>query len=778
MKKIKHIFSLVKTRIKNTNTIVLILLFIFLLLATFLIVTQQQEKQRINKSNAQNASQSANFQQSIEKPVKPFIDEPKRGLYWAGLKAGKPDGLCYKLFEINDKAGRATGCTHGPDPAPEGIDATKSVEPLATQSAEVSKNTNAEPAVAGISCDGDGTSGYRVQAMYVRAVDKPDRYNTYASSFLQYAQVADNILSQSAAQTGGVRHFRFVTNSSCQPTIIRVTLSATGDDDMTKTMNELKDMGYNRTDRIYLMWVDSTIYCGIANISQNDIPDQSNPNNIGPRYSRIDSGCWGGRPEAHELMHNLGGVQLSAPHTTNQWHCTDQYDRMCEQASSYTYPCSSIEEGHYDCRKDDYFNTNPPAGSYLATHWNTANNRFLIGGAIPPTPTPTPTPNPSMSGTTGSINAITPFRILDTRTTVGGHNKKTLAPKETMYLQVLGVGSIPTTGVSAVVVNVTVVPGSTNGFLTLYPTGVMKPEASSINFNASTNVANQVLVSVGSNGRINLYNSAGYNHVVVDVEGWVGKNYTPPDGKITSFSPKRILDTRTTLGGHLGALGTGQLLTLAVLTELQKQNVQTDGVKAILANVTAVPSSTTAGYVTAYPSDIQMPTTSTVSVNKGTITSNLALIPLSSTSGSINIYSSSGSMNVVVDVQGVVMGDNLVGLQAVQPAGILDTKQNNTPIAAGKSIDFNVLGVGGVPASNVSAVVLHVIATGGTANSYFTVYPSGTTKPDASTLNFTTGKTVSNNIIVPVGANGSVSIYNNSGSAHAIVEMQGWVAAP
>ncbi|MBI3240822.1 MAG: hypothetical protein HYZ49_00810 [Chloroflexi bacterium] len=285
------------------------------------------------------------------------------GLEWA------TDGPCAGAFQI---AG-TNYCTHGPDPAPPGVDIAVSMSPIADL-----------VSAASIQCEGEGVSGKRTQVMYVRASDRPDRYNTYLSSFHQWAAEADAIYQNSAAETGGVRRIRFVHDANCNLIIPNVQLSPAGDDTFANTVNELQALGYNRADRKYMIFVDSNILCGWATMDLDEQPGAANLNNNGPDYAATYVGCWGGGIAAHELMHNLGGVQLSAPHTSGGGHCVDEYDLMCYSDEPF-FPSMQIicqNSSHdriADCNHDDYFNTNPPANSYLATHWNAANNEFLIG---------------------------------------------------------------------------------------------------------------------------------------------------------------------------------------------------------------------------------------------------------------------------------------------------------------------------------------------------------------------------------------------------------------
>ncbi len=99
-------------------------------------------------------------------------------------------------------------------------------------------------------------------------------------------------------------------------------------------------------------------------------------------------------------------------------------------------------------------------------------------------------------------------------------------------------------------------------------------------------------------------------------------------------------------------------------------------------------------------------------------------------------------------------------------------------IGVGGVREVSVTGVGGVPATGVTAVVLNVTAVAASAGTYATVWPTGEGRPNASNLNLPAGDTRPNLVIVKVGAGGKVSFYNDAGTIDLIADVAGWVGAP
>ncbi|QJY45121.1 pre-peptidase C-terminal domain-containing protein [Pseudonocardia broussonetiae] len=292
-------------------------------------------------------------------------------------KGDKPPGLDPCPGEALEQLSKSRTCTHGPDPAPPGVDIAK----------DAPVSPGAPPA---IQCVGDGVSGFRTHALYVRASDVADGFAGALPQIRSVAGQADQIYSSSAAATGGSRGIRFVHDSTCTVIVDNVVVSPTGDDNIDNTIAELQSRGYNRSDRKYMIFVDANVICGQGTIQTDDQAGQNNRNNQGPSYGRNDRGCWTGQVVAHELMHNLGGVQNTAPNASGGFHCTDEWDVLCYSdspnfpAMRTVCPDPALDTTRLDCGNDDYCHTAPQPGSYLATRWNTANSTFLIGGGPGP----------------------------------------------------------------------------------------------------------------------------------------------------------------------------------------------------------------------------------------------------------------------------------------------------------------------------------------------------------------------------------------------------------
>lgn len=311
-----------------------------------------------------------------------------RGLVLAGLHAD-PGGPCGRGYEIASAHGGGSPlCTHGPDPAPAGVDVREEVSTSEATSTTVAAGTD-------VPCIGDGSSGPRVHAIYAVASDRTDRYAALVDSIRAWAGHIQETFGLSANETGGTRDVRFLTepdgSGGCRVAVSKVELTPVGDDTFTNTISQLRSAGYDRPDRRYLAWVDANVYCGIANMYLDDSPTGNLNDGAAPLWGRVDQGCWGryspgsnrGAVEAHELLHTMGGVQDTAPNATPYGHCTDEADVMCYADGpgvTMRSVCPASHEPYFDCRHNDYFHTNPPSGSYLATHWNVADSSFLEVG--------------------------------------------------------------------------------------------------------------------------------------------------------------------------------------------------------------------------------------------------------------------------------------------------------------------------------------------------------------------------------------------------------------
>ncbi len=149
------------------------------------------------------------------------------------------------------------------------------------------------------------------------------------------------------------------------------------------------------------------------------------------------------------------------------------------------------------------------------------------------------------SNDSSSLVPITPTRVLDTRSGDRVGSLDTAGASDPYRLKITGAAGIPSSGVTAVSLNVTAVETQTNdygGFLSVYPcasVSTVKPDVSNINFGSGQTVANAVTVPVSADGHICVY-VYGTAHVLVDANGF----YTSATSGAVDAYTKAETDTK------------------------------------------------------------------------------------------------------------------------------------------------------------------------------------------------------------------------------------------
>ena len=253
--------------------------------------------------------------------------------------------------------------------------------------------------------------------------------------------------------------------------------------------------------------------------------------------------------------------------------------------------------------------------------------------------------------------SLSPSRRFDTRVGANGVPAAPLPPGGSLVVDVTGSSGVPSAGVTAVVMNVTVTEPTAAGYLTVHPGDGAVPLASNLNFSAGQTVANLVTVQVPDDGLVSFFNAVGTTHVIADVVGWYG----PSDergGRFIPVTPTRIVDSRPSR-----PIAGGESRLIQVAGRGIAPIVPAADVEAVALNVTAV-SPTAAGYLTVYPDDDCQgpPFASNVNFTAGAVVPNMVLSdlgwhPSCSQRGSVEIYNPVGSTHVLVDVFGWFTGD-------------------------------------------------------------------------------------------------------------------------
>ncbi len=362
---------------------------------------------------------------------------------------------------------------------------------------------------------------------------------------------------------------------------------------------------------------------------------------------------------------------------------------------------------------------------------------FLRGPGIAP---PTPDPAPRTWAASG-FTPITPVRLLDTRAAGA------VAPGGTIAVRPASVVGAASDAV-AVAVNVTIVQPRGAGYVTVWPCGSPRPNASNLNHAAGDIRANLVEVALG-NGDLCIFSSTGGNFIV-DLAGYysagAGNRYQPQ-------RPSRVLDTRS--GGRV--------------TQAQVQLPR--GIAGSALNVT-VTSPSSSGYVTVWPCDSARPNSSNLNFTAGETVPNLVLARVPA-SGLVCLFSSVPS-HLLVDVQGTFSSGGGLTIPA-DPRRALDTRSTGGAVSANENQPtvLNLRSLGKVSSDAIGAV-LNVTAVNAYGSGWLTVYPCAEGRPTASNVNFSGGQTVANNVLTKLDGNGNICI-SSSQQTDLLVDVAGWL---
>lgn len=311
----------------------------------------------------------------------------------------------------------------------------------------------------------------------------------------------------------------------------------------------------------------------------------------------------------------------------------------------------------------------------------------------------------------------------------------------------LGKGGVPTSGVSAVRLTLTVL-GKNAGFLIAYPTGTARQGQSHLNYAADVKVSNSVVMAPGTGGTITIHNDSENTAAIdVDVVGYYrAAGATVAGDTFVPLQPARIQTDTVTAGAALP------------VAPLGKGGIPTANVSTVVAHVSLSTSATGANTVTVYPDGVTKPgTTDLAFTGPGHYTSFVAA--RLGANGTFRVHTTAAG-TVTVDIvgyyqtpAGTAAGSSFVPLA---PARVVAGEI----IPADDSAEYLLAGKAGVPTSGVAAVAFNLTADDQGAVGALSTWAAGQPVPVARQLSYRVGVHSATLQVSRLGADGRIVVRN------------------
>ncbi len=232
---------------------------------------------------------------------------------------------------------------------------------------------------------------------------------------------------------------------------------------------------------------------------------------------------------------------------------------------------------------------------------------------------------------------VPPCRVLDTRNSDGPLGGPGLAGNSPRAVPLLQSACNLQSSAKAYSLNFTAIPHGSLDFLSAWPSGQTQPLVSTLNAPTGTVVANAATIKAGISNDISVYGTQDAD-LVIDTNGYFAPAGTYGGLHFYPMVPCRALDTRTGNGPLSGAATYDAGTACGVPPSAQ----------ALVLNATVVPKGPL-GYLTLWQADLAQPLVSTLNAPDGSVTSNLAIVPV--TNNRIGAFASN-TTDLILDVSG------------------------------------------------------------------------------------------------------------------------------